>query len=370
MSFSVDVAALAGLPPLLNRLGEDARASRAYEDKNTQLGAGEGIFNLVLGGHRTAVAQVDAFFDTLGAVAKQEEGRVLEALDLYRRTDLASAAKVDSARPGIEGVPWMQPDPGGSRGFSDRYEPQTNLTPPPDYSADYGFEMKWYSYLSPTSYVRNLIWEVTSLATSLGICDRPIDVFTEWLKPWLGDWAGFRACADVHEHLGDTTVAMGWNVRSGAVDSQFAWTGNAADASRRDLHTIDMAVQQAEPKLNELSTEYKSVAESTFKLADAVAGMLVVAIDLAVMALIELEAAVATSMTVAGAVAFGAAAAATVWKIIEIAGKILDCIKLAEAGAKAFSAGMEGFCVIDPKGPLPALALESAATGRGGRKFV
>jgi hypothetical protein len=370
MSFSVDVAALAGLPPLLNRLGEDARASRAYEDKNTQLGAGEGIFNLVLGGHRTAVAQVNAFFDTLGTVADQEEGRVLGALDGYRRTDLASAAKLDATRPSIDGVPWMQPDPGGSKGFSDRFEPQTNLTPPPDYSGDFGFEMKWSSYLSPTSYVRELIWEVTFLAARLGLCDRPIDVFTEWLKPWLGDWAAFRACADVHERLGNATASMGWNVRSGAVDSQFAWTGNAADASRHDLHTIDMALQQAEPKLDDLSKEYKSVAESTFKLADAVAGLLVVAMDLAVMALIELEAAVATSMTVVGAVAFGAATAATVWKIIEVAQKILDCIKLAESGAKAFSAGLEGFSVVDPKGPLPALALDSAATGRGGRKFA
>jgi hypothetical protein len=119
------------------------------------------------------------------------------------------------------------------------------------------------------------------------------------------------------------------NVRSGAADSQFAWTGNAADACRRDLNTIATALQQAGPKLSELAAEYKSVAESTFKLADAVTGLLVVAIDLAVMALLELEAAAATSETVVGAVAFGGAAAATVWEIFEIASKILDCIKLA-----------------------------------------
>ena len=79
-------------------------------------------------------------------------------------------------------------------------------------------------------------------------------------------------------------------------------------------------------------------------------------------------AAVATSGTVGGAVGFGGAAAATVWEIFEVASKILDCIKVAENGAKAFSSGLAGFSIIDPKGPLPALALDSAASpSSGGR---
>lgn len=372
MSFTVDVAALAGLPPLLTRLDEDARAGRAYEDKNTQLGAGQGIFNLVLGGHRTAVAQVDAFFDALSTAAGKEAGRVQRSLAGYRQSDLASAAKLDAMIPSSGDVSWLPLEPSESAGFKDRSEPQTHLTPPPDYAADYSFEMKWYSYLSPTSYVRSIIWEVTSLAARLGICDRPIDVVIEWLKPWLGDWAGFRACADVHERLGEATVAMNSNVRSGAADSSFVWTGNAADAARHDLHTISLALFGAEPKLQELSAEYKSVAESTFKLAEAVSGLIVVAIDLAVMALLELEAAVASSETLVGAVAFGGAAAATVWKIIDVSSKILDCIKMAQYGAEAFSSGLAGFSVIDPKGPLPDLALDSAPSGPGGggQKFT
>jgi hypothetical protein len=370
MSFTVEVAALAGLPPLLDRLGEDARAGRAYEDKNTQLSGGEGIFNLVLGGHHAAVAKVDAFFDAVSGAAGQEAGRVRKAVSAYQRTDLAAAARLDATVPANADTSWLPDEPSGSRGFIDRAEPQNLLTRPRDYSSEYAFEMKWYSYLSPTSYVRELIWEVTSLATRLGICDRPIDVFIEWLKPWLGDWAGLRACADVHEQLGKSAIAMSGNVRSGASDLNFAWTGNAANASRRDLHVIDTALQQAEPKLRELSGEYKSVAESTFKLAEAVSGLLVVAIDLAVMALLELEAAAATSPTVVGPVAFGAAAAATVWRIIDIASKIFDCIKTAEYGAKAFSAGLAGFSVIDPKGPMPALAMDSVSSSPAGRKFV
>jgi hypothetical protein len=48
--------------------------------------------------------------------------------------------------------------------------------------------------------------------------------------------------------------------------------------------------------------------------------------------------------------------ALNVWRFVEIAMKVLDCIKIAESGAKAFTSGMEGFNVIDPKGPMPSLA--------------
>jgi hypothetical protein len=372
MSFSVDVNALAGLPRLLTRLDEDAQAGQSYAAQHTQLNGGEGIFNLVLGGHRTAVTQVDLYFGSLRAAASAQAGRVQRALDGYRRSDLAAAATFDATIPAVPAAPWLQPDPGGSTGFNDRSEPQTLLAPPPDYSNEYAFEMKWSSYLSPTSYVRRLIWEVTSLASRLGICDRPIDVFSEWLKPWLGDWAGFRACADVHDRLGKSTVVMSANVRSGTIDSQFAWTGNAADGCRRDLGFTGASLQAAEPRLRELSVEYRGVAESTYKLADSVAGLLVVAIDLAVMALLELQLAVATSETVLGGIVFGAATVATVWKIFEVSSKILDCIKLAEYGAQAFTSGLEGFSILDPKGPLPALALgeSSSAPTRSGIKAI
>jgi hypothetical protein len=371
MGFSVDVAALAGLPRLLDRLDEDAQAGRAYAERHTRLDAGEGIFNLVLGGHRRATAQVEAFFTTLGTAAGMQSDRVQYAIDGYRRTDHATAAKFDATFPATPSAPWLQPDPVGSTGFRDRSEPQNLLKAPADYSADYSFEMKWHSYLSPTSYLRMLIWEVTSLASRLGICSRPIDVFVEWLKPWLGDWAGFRACADVHDRLGKSTVVMSANVRSGTIDSQFAWTGNAADSSRHDLGDTGAALEQAQPKLADLSAEYKSVAESTYKLAESVAGLVVVAIDLAVMALLELQLAVATSETIVGGVIFGGAAAATIWKIIEIGGKIYDCIKLAEYGANAFSSGMDGFSVIDSKGPLPTLTLgETARPGPSTTEWV
>ncbi|GAA1032406.1 hypothetical protein GCM10009557_30820 [Virgisporangium ochraceum] len=354
MGFSVDAAALAGLPRQLDRLEEDATTARTYLQRYTQLNAGEGIINLILGGHREATRKVSEFYWLVNAVADGQSRAVSSSVAHYRQTDVAAAAAFDAKLPTVASPPQLDPAL-SSAGFVDRGEPQSDLTTPKDYSTEYRFEMKWHSYLSPTSYVRNVIWKATVLAARFGIMDKPIDIFLEWLKPFLGDWDAFRACADVHENLADATVTMGTNMRSGANDSQYVWTGNAANACRRDLGGIADALNLANRKLTELSAEYRSVAESTRKLAEAVAALVVVAADLAAMALLSLTAAArgGPGPTLAVNVAVGAR---SIWQVIEIGMKILDSIKIAESGAKAFTSGMDGFNVIDPKGPMPALA--------------
>lgn len=352
MGFSVDVAALAGLPRQMNRLGEDAAAARAYVDRHTQLSSGEGIINIVFGGHREATAKVSTFYRMLNAAADRQSNAVAAALNHYRQTDLAAAAALD-ARLAVTNTPLTQPDM-GSLGFADRGEPQNGLTAPKDYSGEYRFEMKWNSHLSPTSYVRRAVLEFTELAVSHGLLDRPIDVFTEWVKPILGDWPGFRACADVYENLANAALTMSANVRSGGIDSQFVWKGNAADSCRLDLNRTCDALNLANARLHELSAEYRSVAESTYKMAEAIVGLLMVAADIALAGVADLAVSKGNP-----AVAIGhqlVTGAMNVWRLIEIAMKVFDCIKIAQSGAKAFTSGMEGFNIIDPKGPMPSLA--------------
>jgi hypothetical protein len=367
MGFSVDVAALAGLPRQLDRLSEDATAGRNYVERYTQLSTGEGIINLIMGGHREATRKVSTFFRILDSVADGQSRGVGSALIHYRNTDLAAAAAFDAKLPKIA---WPNTEPDmGSLGFADRGEPQNGMTPPPQYN-EFQFEMKWSYYLSPTEDFRHLIWKVTGLAVDLGILDRQIDPFVEWLKPWLGDWDGFRRCADVHETLANACLTMSANVRSGSIDSQFVWTGNAADSFRRDQFEVGSALNHANLKLHELAAEYRSVAENTLKLAEAVAELVAVAADIAAMALPDLLAARGgPGAAVAVHVASGAI---RIWRVIEIAMKILDCIKIAESGAKAFTVGIEGFNVIDPKGALSNLATRETAgaslpTGGGGK---
>ena len=352
MGFSVDVAALAGLPRQTSRLSEDAAAARTYVERYTQLSSGEGIINIVLGGHREATRKVSMFYRMLNAAADRQSNAVSAALNHYRQTDLAAAAALDARLPATN-TPLTQPDM-GSLGFADRGEPQNGLRAPKDYSDQYRFEMKWNSYLSPTSYARSTILEFTTLAVRHGLLDRPIDVFNEWLKPWFGDWAGFRACADVYENLANASLTMSANVRSGSIDSQFVWTGNAADSCRRDLNNTTEALNLANMRLHELAAEYRSVAESTYKLVEAVVGLLMVAADIAAAGAADLA---FSKGNPGAAIGFHLVTSAmNVWRLIEIATKVLDCIKIAQSGAKAFESGIEGLNIIDPKGPMPSLA--------------
>jgi hypothetical protein len=356
MSFSVDTAALARLPDLLQRLGDDARASRDYLARHSDLKGGEGLFNIVLGGHRTAIAHVSAFLDQLIVAAGGQADNVRAAADLYATTDARAAAALDATMPTVPDSPRWPHDRRSGQAFADRAEPQGVLAPPPDYTGEYSFEFKYESSFSPASYVRWLIWEVTALAAKFNLCDRPIDIYLEFVIPWLGDWAALRACADVYATLAHATAAMSANVNGGASDSGPAWSGNAADACRRDLADTGHALAGARARLQELEAEYVSVSETTLKQAEAVAGLLVVATDMAVMALLALEAAAASAPTIGGAVAGAAAAGAAVWKLIETISKIADCYKIAHYGAKAFAGALEGFSVVDPGDPLPAVS--------------
>src|SRR3712207_9350298 len=101
MSFSVDPAALSGLSRSLGRLGDDARASNAYLDKNTDLRAGEGLFNTLLGGHQAATEHVNAFLASVNEAAAQQSARLDAAAHYYRATDAARAHAFDSIIPRV-----------------------------------------------------------------------------------------------------------------------------------------------------------------------------------------------------------------------------------------------------------------------------
>lgn len=361
MGFSVDAAALTGLPRLLERLGDDAVAGRNYLERNGRLKGGEGIFNVALGGHEEAVRKVGAFLEVVQTASRTQADRVASAIDAYNRTDLNAAARLDSELAGTAGAPVLDTSETANGGFADRDEAQQHLTAPGDYAAGHDVEMKLYQYLSPSSYVRQIIWEATSLGARLGICDRPIDVVEEFMHPWLGDWAGIRAMADVYVNLGFATTAMSRNVVSGTVDAQFTWSGNASDAARRDLSRTSTAIAQADPRLTELADEYKKVAETVRELTELAAGILLTACDLAATAILELTLAVATSETVIGGVVFGAAGARALAKLFFELYELADLVKLGLKASEAFGTAVTHTMIIDPHGPMPELAIGGAA---------
>lgn len=357
MGFTVDTAALAGLPKLLDRLGDDARAGHVYLSKYTNLHGGEGILNRLLGGHREVVAKVGKFFTTVeGPVAGRLSTEVQIAVNYYRRTDISTAAVFDATLPAVQvaGLPVVAG--AGPAGFGDRVEPQSALVPPKDYSGTFGLEQTFPPLLSPAGMAREVIWKVTELATRLGILDRPYDPYMEYVRPFVGDWAGLRACADVFEHLGTAARDMSTNVYGAAIGTRIAWQGNASDSCQNVLKKTEIALREADAPLGKLAEQYKDVAERTHKIASEVAGLLVEATDLAVIALAEVAAAAATSPTIVGGIAFGAATAITVAECIKVLHQIAMLVKTATEIALLADKGMHGFNLIDPDVPMPELS--------------
>jgi hypothetical protein len=164
---------------------------------------------------------------------------------------------------------------------------------------------------------------------------------------------------------------MGVNVYGAAIGTKVAWQGNASDSCQNVLKRTEIALRGAEPPLRKLAEQYKEVAESTHKIAVEVTGLLVEATDLAVMALAEVAAAAATSPTIVGGIAFGAATAITVAECIKVLHQVGALVKTATEIVMLADKGMRGFNVIDPDVPLPGLsAAGSIVPSSGNRKPI
>jgi hypothetical protein len=356
MGFSVDANALSGLPTLLDRLGDDARHARSYLLAHSDLRAGEGAINLLFGGHRRAVAQVDTFFEKLAPVAANSAVRVRTAVDYYRRTDRKAAAAFDSSLPHKALPADVQAQvTAHRRDFNDAGDPTTELRSPPDYSHQYPYDPQWLDHFSLVGLARDAIWEITSLGTRLGVCDRPHDVFVECAQPFTGDWAGLRACADVFEHLGEALSLMSSNVQVGATSAREVWNGNAADGCTELLSSIQAALAYSRPPLNTLAKEYRDTAEQAHRLAHAMGAILSELVDLAAMALIEAAGFTATAGTGVGAVAFGAALAVDIAMILEKLVHARAIVLSVMHVVQAADAALSGFAIISPGSPLPDL---------------
>jgi hypothetical protein len=243
----------------------------------------------------------------------------------------------------------------GPGAFSDRAEPQAALAAPPDYSEAFDPKRLFSSFLSPAGMSRDVIWKVTGLGVKLGVCDRPIDPYLECVRPFVGDWAGFRACADVFDHLGTVSERMGWNVYGGTVSTEVSWHGNASDGCRDVLMRAERALSGAETPLRTLSERYKTVAEKTHDIAEKVAGLLVEAVDYAVMALLSIGLAGLTVKTVIGGIAFSALAIERVIKCVETLHQIALCVKAATEIVLLGMKAAHGLNLIAPDLAMPAL---------------
>ena len=356
MGFTVDAETLAGLPDLLDRLSDDASAAREYLVRNTRL-HWVGIVSLIAHGHERAVAEADSFFSTVaGPIAHDDAGRVRAAVDYYRHTDAASAARVDATLPHPSAGARAVLTPGAHPGlFNDVTRPRDVLVPPPDHHGDFPYAPSWTQGLSPAAQIRNIIWMLTSLGAQLGICDRAYDPVAELVEPMSGDFAGLRGCADVFERLAGASAGMSSNVQWGAVCLDRVWTGSAADSCEDVLVRLDAALAEAQEPLRVVAEEYRRAAETVYEVNTLMGEVVNALIDRALIAFLALDGAAASSETVIGPVVLGAVAGYEISKVWDLFRHAMELVDLARVAMAALDTFLQGFSLFGNH-PLPVLS--------------
>ncbi|MEO3770562.1 hypothetical protein [Micromonospora sp. B9E7] len=364
MGFDVDVAALRGLPQVFDRLGEDARAGLAYFDANTALEYGPGFINRINGKHEKAMLAIRDFVEDIAKYTAADTGTALrQSLDYYERTDAAAAEKLDQAFRRTWTVDRSEfadlyRDASLPAPFADRADPQQLLRSVPDYNKDdaFQFEPQMWDLASPTSLTRDAIWGATWLAAKLGICDRAYDPYESLVKPIAGDWAAVRGCADVFDSLAAALAGMADNVRWGALGTEQHWQGKAATAFQ--AHLVDSArkLDTAGGPLLALGVEYRKTAEAMFEIGKVLGSLLSDLADAAMIFTVTASTAVATSETVIGGIAFGAAALYEGYKMWDILKEALDLVGRADSLTSAFTATVGNFGMAASVRELPVLA--------------
>ncbi len=363
MSFSVDTAALAGLPALLDRMQEDARGGTTYLKAETDINwTGEGIINILSGGHRHVQDEIRAFLGTVETgVAGPTAAAVRASIEYYNRTDTANAEALDRTYPAVnleearQGTVPLLP---GVAHFADTAEPQERLKPPPDHNTAYPHEPRWYDIVSPGALLRDAIWTVTGAAASLGICDRAYDPYEVILKPFdrrLG--RGTRLCRCVpqprrrgrgHGRQHSVGVAVGRDRvdRAGGI-------GLCRAPGRRVEEPVHCAVTAARHR-----QEYESAADSMNEFRSTIAALLNDIADAAIMAAASAGIAGLAGSTGVGlpiALIIGVFTLTRIYKVVHGVFTIIDTIARLDALASATRSAQDSFGKIDSGSPLPTL---------------
>lgn len=367
MGFSVDPDAVAALAKQPDRLAEHAKQGESYVAKSTDLDlTGEGLINLISGGHSQVQEQVDRFLTTLAHPTASSTAATLDsAAKHYRSMDAASARELDATYPSSDVAAVEQ---GAERiraaagAFEDVADPTVRYRPPADYNEEMPFEPHWSDLASPTSLLRDAIWKVTDAAASVGICDRAYDPFEVFLKPVVGDWAGMRGCADVFRNVGAALADMADNTGWSARGISDVWTGNAADSCQTYLFVLAKSLESAKQPLEQIAQEYEDAAVGAQRLSSSIGSLLSDISDAALAAVASAAVSGLAGSTGAGlpiALIIGAFTLTRIYKVVHGVMQILDLISRIRAAMDTFEGAAGDFGKIDANAPLPQLPTNS-----------
>ena len=199
----------------------------------------------------------------------------------YESTDQASAAQLDAtyppaylgdAREHTDYVPIEPPEDTGR--FGDMSEPQERLRDVKDYTDELNGSPGWWEASSPMAMFGAAIEATSWIAVQLGWREHPFDLQAEVVKPFVGDWAGVRAAADVFGDLSNLCRTTAINVNWASQGTEEVWQGRAGEGCALHLMNAGRSVHEARKPLDELSKQYKTASEEMVTFRDAVVNVI------------------------------------------------------------------------------------------------
>lgn len=346
MTFEVDLPRLALVPTMLDRLAEDARQCSKYAGDAFDFDFGPGLINSASGRHAEVRAAVTGYFDGVARQAAELSASIDKSVRDYENVDLNVAAEWDARLPQIDRLPGSRYDSLRTNlpevNMREREEPERHLVALPDYRPEWPHEPTWTDLLSPSSICRDAVMGVNWLGVQIGVADRVHDPFDALCLPFVGNWAGLRACSDAVHNLSAACGDLGRNCGWVEVRVNATWRGHAADAAWLRLKELTDSLAHAVPALLHFMKAYREVVDEVAeleKLTEVVVGEL---IDAAVFAIL----AVATAETIVGGPLFGAA---TIVKVVRAVGAIdvvITKVGRLEAMVDAFQGKLDGYGVL------------------------
>lgn len=294
MTFSVNLSALGGLPPCLDRRESDLKTARHYLRANTTLRYGSGLATMS-GRHEEVVCAIERYLDdAAGNYAGTDALRLREAINAYRYADSRATQRADAALPAWRTAVPPPPPSASSRQlgpaiFEDTDTPTTTLVPPADHHVDMPYQPSWFDLLSPGSTLRDIIWYTSGFAARLGLLERAYDPFECLVGPYVGDWAGLLRCAEVFDRVGDLLTGVASTIAGADELVPRIWTGNAANMCVVNLADFADCLRSGVPPLRSIAVTYRAVAQGVQDNAALLSTLLTDLFDFGAEAAIEAE---------------------------------------------------------------------------------
>ena len=321
---------------------------------NSGLAGGEGWLNQLSGAHDFVVTETMDWLSRVdNPLAVQSAGAVARTVQHYRETDSKHAADLDAKLP-ANGSLRQVLDPvwqfhlesySGRPPFDDVLDPQKAYAPIPDYNTyeDYQYQPSWYDRVSVAGLGRQAIWRATEFMATVGWIERAYDPYDLALKPVVGDWAGFRGCADMFRNLAEALQTMSGNLHRSQTSMSEVWRGNAADSCHVHLGRIRLALADTQPALVGIADRYQEAADGQAEFRVVVAQLLDDLIDAAIILVAAVAAGTVTAKTLVGPIIAGVVGIREAGRIVRAIRTILDWWARIDAVISGVRSAMDSF---------------------------